>query len=245
MLQVKQKTWTNKSTRCTNKNWRPVWQQLWWRQVRVHCDVCHQAWWVKHTQSSTLHCVSRRTTVRVHGWFGCQREHSRQETLHDDGSKTDLESHKHRHTRLWRNRFSECRRRIHSCSRSQGNQLQRETVCRWWQWRFTSQLEDVSKTQLDSGCLPGRPYTACRYDSWWISRPLLWTRKYDKHAGEAVYRSQCSACGATYRRVPFLLRKQVEQQLKQDEELAVIERVDGATLWVSPIVVVLKPKHPE
>ena len=47
-----------------------------------------------------------------------------------------------------------------------------------------------------------------------------------------------------HRRVPFHVRKQLEEQLKQDEELGVIERVEGPTPWVSPVVVAPKPKSP-
>ncbi len=47
-----------------------------------------------------------------------------------------------------------------------------------------------------------------------------------------------------HRRVPFLVRKQLESQLSQDEELGVIERVEVPTLLVSPIVVAPKPKSP-
>ena len=45
-----------------------------------------------------------------------------------------------------------------------------------------------------------------------------------------------------HRRIPFHVRKQLEQELKRDEELGVIERIEGATPWVSPLVVVPKPK---
>ncbi|KAK3706244.1 hypothetical protein QZH41_008631, partial [Actinostola sp. cb2023] len=44
-----------------------------------------------------------------------------------------------------------------------------------------------------------------------------------------------------HRRVPFHVRKQLEEQLCKDEELGVIENVDdGPTPWISPIVVVPK-----
>ena len=39
-----------------------------------------------------------------------------------------------------------------------------------------------------------------------------------------------------HRRVPFHVRKQLEEQLRRDEELGVIERIEGPTPWVSPIV---------
>ena len=45
-----------------------------------------------------------------------------------------------------------------------------------------------------------------------------------------------------HRRIPFHLRKQVEAELKRLEDLDIIERVDGPTDWVSPIVVAPKPK---
>ena len=44
--------------------------------------------------------------------------------------------------------------------------------------------------------------------------------------------------------MPFHVRKQLEEQLRKDEELDVIERVDGPTPWVSPIVVAPEPKDP-
>ena len=48
-----------------------------------------------------------------------------------------------------------------------------------------------------------------------------------------------------HRRVPFYVRSQLENQLKADEALGVIGRVNGATPWVSPLVVVPKPKCPD
>ena len=45
-----------------------------------------------------------------------------------------------------------------------------------------------------------------------------------------------------HRRIPFHVRKQLEQELKRDEQLGVIERVEGATHWVSSVMVVPKPK---
>ena len=37
------------------------------------------------------------------------------------------------------------------------------------------------------------------------------------------------------------MRKQVKEQIKQLEEMDVIEKVEGPTPWVSPLVVVPKP----
>ncbi|XP_028413864.1 uncharacterized protein K02A2.6-like [Dendronephthya gigantea] len=47
-----------------------------------------------------------------------------------------------------------------------------------------------------------------------------------------------------HRRVPFHVRKQLEEQLEEDEKNGVIERVEGPTPWVSPVVVAPKPKQP-
>ena len=47
-----------------------------------------------------------------------------------------------------------------------------------------------------------------------------------------------------HRRVPFHVRKQLEEQLLHDEELGVIERITGPTPWVSPIVVAPNLKSP-
>ena len=46
------------------------------------------------------------------------------------------------------------------------------------------------------------------------------------------------------RRIPFSVRKQVDDKLKQLEEMDVIERVSGPTPWVSPLVVVHGKKEP-
>ena len=40
------------------------------------------------------------------------------------------------------------------------------------------------------------------------------------------------------RRIPFHVRKELEQELKRDEELCVLESVEGSTPWVSPRVCV-------
>ena len=43
-----------------------------------------------------------------------------------------------------------------------------------------------------------------------------------------------------YRRVPFHVRKDIEELIAKDEKLGVIEKADGPTPWVFPIVVVPK-----
>ena len=47
-----------------------------------------------------------------------------------------------------------------------------------------------------------------------------------------------------YRRTPFHVRKHIEEQIKKDEALGIIEKATGPTPWVSPVVVVPKPKSP-
>lgn len=43
-----------------------------------------------------------------------------------------------------------------------------------------------------------------------------------------------------YRRIPFHVRRQVEVEIEKLQQLDIIEKADGATPWVSPIVIVPK-----
>ena len=45
-------------------------------------------------------------------------------------------------------------------------------------------------------------------------------------------------------RVPFHVHKQLEEQLRRNDEVGVVERIEGPTPWVSPIVIAPKPKSP-
>jgi hypothetical protein len=47
-----------------------------------------------------------------------------------------------------------------------------------------------------------------------------------------------------HRRIPFHLRKTVKQELQLLEDLDIIEKVDGPTPWVSPVVITTKPHDP-
>lgn len=47
-----------------------------------------------------------------------------------------------------------------------------------------------------------------------------------------------------HRRTPFHMRKKVEAELERLERLDIIEKIDGPTFGVSPIVVAPKPKEP-
>ena len=46
-----------------------------------------------------------------------------------------------------------------------------------------------------------------------------------------------------HRRIPFHVRKQVEEKLDQLMKDDIIERAEGPTSWISPIVVVPKPNN--
>ncbi|GFO27048.1 retrovirus-related pol polyprotein from transposon 412 [Plakobranchus ocellatus] len=48
-----------------------------------------------------------------------------------------------------------------------------------------------------------------------------------------------------YRRIPFHIRKQLDKHLDKEEEMGVIEKATGPTFWVSPLVIVPKPKNPD
>lgn len=48
-----------------------------------------------------------------------------------------------------------------------------------------------------------------------------------------------------HRRIPFHVRKKVEKELQLLEDEGIIEKVEGPTPWVSPIVAMPKPKNPE
>jgi hypothetical protein len=48
-----------------------------------------------------------------------------------------------------------------------------------------------------------------------------------------------------HRRIPFHIRKKVEEELQNLEDLDFIEKVEGPTPWVSPIVAAPKPKDPD
>ncbi|GAB1601043.1 hypothetical protein Ahia01_000382500 [Argonauta hians] len=47
-----------------------------------------------------------------------------------------------------------------------------------------------------------------------------------------------------YRKIPFHMRKQLDEHLDREIELGVIEKATGPTPWVSPLVIVPKPKSP-
>ncbi|XP_037572338.1 uncharacterized protein K02A2.6-like [Dermacentor silvarum] len=48
-----------------------------------------------------------------------------------------------------------------------------------------------------------------------------------------------------HRRIPFSMRKPLEEELERLQSLGIIEKTEGPTPWVSPIVAVPKPHDPE
>lgn len=73
------------------------------------------------------------------------------------------------------------------------------------------------------------------------------TNGMGKYKGESVrihVDESIKPVAQPHRRIPFHVRKQVEEKLRQLESDDIIERADGPTPWVSPIVVVPKPQKP-
>ena len=64
-------------------------------------------------------------------------------------------------------------------------------------------------------------------------------RKVKLHVDENV-----TPTAQQHRRIPFHIREQVEKELDRLEKLDVIEKVEGPTPWVSPIVAAPKPNAP-
>ena len=69
--------------------------------------------------------------------------------------------------------------------------------------------------------------------------------KIKDHAVKLYIDKSISPVAQPHRRIPFRQRKKVEDELQRQQDLDIIEEVDGPTPWVSPIVVVPKPKNPE
>ena len=69
--------------------------------------------------------------------------------------------------------------------------------------------------------------------------------KIKDHAVKLYIDKSISPVAQPHRHIPFHQRKKVEDELQRQQDLDIIEEVDGPTPWVSPIVVVPKPKNPE
>ena len=48
-----------------------------------------------------------------------------------------------------------------------------------------------------------------------------------------------------HRRIPFPVRKKVEEKLLELEKVDIIEKAEGPTPWISPVVIVPKPRNPD
>ena len=111
-------------------------------------------------------------------------------------------------------------------------------------WK-TSQALRLLQTIQQVKDLPSKPDTKGpanlieEYDDLFHGLGKLKNYQVKLHIDEDV-----SPVAQPHRRVPFHVRKQLEEQLRRDEELGVIERIEGPTPWVSPIVVAPKPKSP-
>ena len=83
-----------------------------------------------------------------------------------------------------------------------------------------------------------------RNGPWWDSNPQVLTR-YNKKQIKFHIDESVRPVAQPHRRVPFHLRAKVEGELGQLMEQDIIERVEGPTPWVSPIVPAPKPKAPD
>ena len=77
----------------------------------------------------------------------------------------------------------------------------------------------------------------CEYSDLFEGLGRLKDCKVKLHINESV-----KPVAQQHRRIPFHVRKQVEMQLRHDEESGIIEKASGPTPWVSPVVIVPKPK---
>ena len=64
-------------------------------------------------------------------------------------------------------------------------------------------------------------------------------REIELHIDESV-----QPVAQPHRRIPFHLREKVENELDRLEQLDIIEKVDGPTDWISPVVIAPKKNEP-
>ena len=104
-------------------------------------------------------------------------------------------------------------------------------------WRTSEVLEliKVARPLITPTCDDRVDHLVRQYDDLFHGLEKLKERQVKIHIDETV-----QPVAQPHRRVPFHLRKQLEEQLEKDEQQGVIERVDGPTPWVSPIVVAPK-----
>ena len=104
-------------------------------------------------------------------------------------------------------------------------------------WRTSEILEliKVARPLITPTCDDRVDHLVRQYDDLFHGLGKLKERQVKIHIDETV-----QPVAQPHRRVPFHVRKQLEEQLEKDEQQGVIERVDGPTPWVSPIVVAPK-----
>ena len=107
-------------------------------------------------------------------------------------------------------------------------------------WRASQKLGLIAiASPLATEPKPGLQHLVQEYEDLFTGLGKLKDYQVHLHIDESVQPS-----AQPHRRVPFHVRKQLEEQLERDECNGVIERVEGPTPWVSPIVVAPKPKQP-
>ena len=107
-------------------------------------------------------------------------------------------------------------------------------------WKTSKRLNlvcVVEQLSTSNQCNTAVDHLVSEYDDLFQGLGKLRNVKVKLHIDDTV-----KPVAQPHRRIPFHVRKQLEQELKRDEELGVIERVEGSTPWVSPLVVVPKPK---
>ena len=108
-------------------------------------------------------------------------------------------------------------------------------------WRTSQNLDLIS---IASPIVDGEPESkvgriVSEYKDLFIGLRKLKGCQVKLHINEDIQPS-----AQPHRRMPFHVRKQLEEQLEKDEQQEVIERVDGPTPWVSSVVVAPIPKQP-
>ena len=107
-------------------------------------------------------------------------------------------------------------------------------------WRASQKLGLIAiASPLATEPKPGLQHLVQEYEDLFTGLGKLKDYQVHLHIDESVQPS-----AQPHRRVPFHVRKQLEEQLEKDECNGVIERVEGPTPWVSPVVVAPKPKQP-
>ena len=107
-------------------------------------------------------------------------------------------------------------------------------------WRASQNLKLISTVKpIATEPRPGNQQLVEEYEDLFTGLGKLKDYQVHLHINKNIQPSS-----QPHRRVPFHVRKQLEEQLEIDERNGVIERVEGPTPWVSPVVVAPKSKQP-